>query len=269
MALPQPETGFTALVTGASSGIGAEIARELARRGQHLTLVARREEQLRKLADELERAHGITAGVIVADIASADGRSELIAKLREGGTKVQILVNNAGYGSGGRFQELDGEKETLMVRTNCESVVALCAEYVPEMVERGRGAVLNTASIAAFQPLPFQATYSASKAFVLTFTEALSADLHRTGVTATALCPGPVPTDFGKNAGIDDGDWEGIPKFVLTTPEQNAQAAVDAMEKGRRVVVPGPFNVVSATAGHYTPRKALLGIVRRFYPVGR
>jgi short-subunit dehydrogenase len=193
----------------------------------------------------------------------------MIEELRSRGRKVEVLINNAGYGSGGRFQDLDGEKEALMVRTNCEAVVALCAEYVPEMVRRGRGAILNTASIAAFQPLPYQATYSATKAFVLTFTEALTADLHGTGVTATALCPGPVPTEFGQAAGIDEGDWDGVPNFVLTTPEHNAAAGVEALEKGRRVVVPGPFNVVSATAGHYTPRAVLLGLVRRFYPVGR
>jgi uncharacterized protein len=155
-----------------------------------------------------------------------------------------------------------------MVRTNCEAVVALCARFVPPMVDRGRGALLNVASIAAYQPLPFQATYSATKAFVLSFTEALNADLHGTGVTATALCPGPVPTEFEENAGIEM-EWEGIPKFVLTTPEHNAAAGVSAMEKGKRVVVPGPINMASAAAGHYTPRSVLLGVVRRFYPVGR
>jgi short-subunit dehydrogenase len=269
MALPPPSDSSTCVVTGASSGIGAEIARELAARGQNVTLVARREERLRELAEELGRDHGVRAEVLAADIASGDGRAAMIEELRSRGRDVEVLINNAGYGSGGRFQDLDGEKETLMVRTNCEAVVALCAEYVPEMVRRGRGAVLNVASIAAFQPLPFQATYSASKAFVLTFTEALTADLHGTGVTATALCPGPVPTEFGVAAGIDEGEWAGVPRFVLTTPEQNAAAAVSALEKGRRMVVPGPFNVVSAAAGHYTPRTVLLGLVRRFYPVGR
>lgn len=269
MALPPPSEASTCLVTGASSGIGADIARELARRGLNVTIVARREERLRALAEELERDHGVRADVVAADIASEDGRASLIAELRNGSRDVEVLVNNAGYGSAGRFQSLDGEKETLMVRTNCEAVVALCAEYTPGMVERGRGAILNVASIAAFQPIPFQATYSATKAFVLTFTEALSADLHGTGVTATALCPGPVPTEFGQAAGIDDGEWDGIPDFVLTTPERNAAAGVAALEKGRRVVVPGPFNVVTAAAGHYTPRSVVLQLVRRFYPVGR
>ena len=269
MALPPPSESSTCLVTGASSGIGAEIARELAGRGLGVTLVARREDRLRDLAEQIGREHGVRADVVAADVASEEGRASLIDAVRANGRDVEVLVNNAGFGSAGRFQSLDGERETLMVRTNCEGVVALCAAYVPEMTGRGRGAVLNVASIAAFQPVPYQATYSATKAFVLTFTEALSADLHGTGVTATALCPGPVPTEFGSNAGIDDGEWDGIPNFVLTSPEYNAAAAVNALEKGRRVVVPGPFNSASAAAGQYTPRSVLLGLVRRFYPVGR
>jgi short-subunit dehydrogenase len=267
MGLPQPEQGSTALVTGASSGIGVELALELARRGHDVTLAARREDRLRTLAGEIERDHGVRADVVAADISTEEGRAALIAALAD--KKVEILVNNAGYGSAGRFQSLDGDRETRMVRTNCEAIVALCAEYVPAMVDRGRGAILNVASTAAFQPLPFQATYSASKAFVLTFTDALTADLHGTGVTATALCPGPVPTEFGEQAGIDDGDWEGVPSFAITSPEQNAKAAVAGMAKGKRVVIPGPLNLVSATAGQYTPRSLLLGVVRRFYPIGR
>jgi len=268
MALPPPSESSTAVVTGASSGIGTEIARELAKRGLNLTLVARREDRLRELAERLGREHGVRAETVAADIAGDEGRESLFKELESNGRDVEVLVNNAGFGSAGRFQALEGDKETLMVRTNCEAVVALCARFVPPMVDRGRGAILNLGSIAAYQPLPFQATYSATKAFVLTFTEALSADLHGTGVTATALCPGPVPTEFEENAGIDSG-WEGIPDFVLTTPEQNAAAGVSAMEKGRRVVVPGPLNAASAAAGHYTPRSVVLGLVRRFYPVGR
>lgn len=268
MALPPPSESSTCIVTGASSGIGAEIARELAARGLNVTLVARREDRLRSLAEELGREHGVRAETVAADIASDEGRVGLFEEIDSRGRDVDVLVNNAGFGSAGRFQSLDGDKETLMVRTNCEAVVALCARYVPPMVDRGRGAVLNVGSIAAYQPLPYQATYSATKAFVLTFSEALSADLHGTGVQVTALCPGPVPTEFEEKAGIGD-DWEGIPGFVLTSPEHNAAAAVSGMEKGRRVVVPGPLNQVTSVAGHYTPRSVVLGLVRRFYPVGR
>jgi uncharacterized protein len=268
MALPSPSEKSTAVVTGASSGIGTEIAREIAKRGLNLTLVARREDRLKALAEELGRDHGVRADIVAADVASEDGRKSLFEQIESNGRDVDVLVNNAGFGSAGRFQKLDGDKETLMVRTNCEAIVALCARYIPGMVDRGQGAVLNLGSIAAYQPLPYQATYSASKAFVLTFTQALNADLHGTGVSATALCPGPVPTEFEQNAGIDAG-WEGIPDFVLTTPEQNAQAGVEAMEKGRRVVVPGMLNQATAAAGHFTPRSVALGLVRRFYPVGR
>jgi uncharacterized protein len=269
MALPPPAENSIAVITGASSGIGAEIARELARRGHSVTLVARREDRLRALADELSRGHGVRADVIAADVSTGEGRAAMIDRLRDDGRDVEILINNAGFGSGGRFQDLDGDKETEMVRVNCEAVVALSSEYVPRMVERGRGAVLNVASTASFQPLPFQATYSASKAFVRTFTEALTADLHGTGVTATALCPGPVPTEFGQVAGIDEGNWEMLPSFATTSPEQTAAAAVQGLEKGKRVVIPGALNHVSAAAGHYTPRSVLLGVMRRFYPVGR
>jgi short-subunit dehydrogenase len=267
MGLPQPEKGSTALVTGASSGIGVELAHELARRGHDVTLAARREDRLRAVAAEIERDHGVRADVVVADVSSEDGRASLIAALS--GKNVEILINNAGYGSAGRFQELDGDREALMVRTNCEAIVALCAEYVPKMIERGRGAVLNVASTAAFQPLPFQATYSASKAFVLTFTSALTADLHDTGVTATALCPGPVPTEFGKEAGIDEGGWDAVPKIAITSPEQTAKAAIDGVAKGKRVVIPGLVNRVGAASGQYTPRSLLLGVMRRFYPIGK
>ena len=269
MALPPPSDSSTCLVTGASSGIGAEIARELARRGLNVTLVARREDRLRELAEEIGRDHGVRAEIVAADIATEEGRAGLIDAVRSNRRDVDVLVNNAGFGSAGRFQSLDGDRETLMVRTNCEAIVALCAEYVPAMTGRGRGGVLNVASIAAYQPIPYQATYSATKAFVLTFTEALSADLHGTGVTATALCPGPVPTEFGTSAGIDDGEWDGIPDFVLTSAEHNASAGVGGLDRGRRVVVPGPFNVAMTAAGQYTPRSLLLGVVRRFYPVGR
>ena len=269
MALPSPSESSTAVVTGASSGMGADMARELAGRGHHVTIVARREERLRELAAELERDHGVRADVVTADVSSIEGRKGLIEAVRANGRDVEILLNNAGYGSAGKFQDLDPETETLMVRTNCEAIIALCGEYVPGMIQRGRGAILNVASIAGFQPIPRQATYSATKAFVRTFTEALTADLHGTGVTATALCPGLVPTEFGAAAGIDEGGWDQFPGFIKSSPEENARAAIDGMDKGRRIVLLGAFNRVSAMSGHYTPRVALLGVLRRFYPVGR
>jgi short-subunit dehydrogenase len=267
MALPPPAESSTSLVTGASSGIGAEIARELARRGHGVTLMARREDRLRALADELQKAHGVRAEVIGCDVADVEARARAAREIEERGLAVEVLVNNAGFGSAGAFQDLDQEKELAMVRTNVEAVLAFCGMYVPAMVERGRGAVLNVASTAAFQPLPRQATYAASKAFVLSFTDGLHADLHGTGVTATALCPGPVPTEFGEAAGID-GELFEVPG-AAKSPGQVAKMAVNGLAKGRRVVVPGLANRLGAVAGHYTPRSIVLPLLGRFYPVGK
>ena len=155
-----------------------------------------------------------------------------------------------------------------MVRTNVEAVVDLCGAYILGMVERGRGAILNVASVAAFQPLPRQATYAASKSFVLSFSEGLSADLHGTGVTVTALCPGPVPTEFNETAGIGSEFQEG-PSIVWKSAEQVAKIGVEAMAKGRRLVVPGLANKLGTVAGHYTPRSVAIPLLDRFYPVGK
>jgi uncharacterized protein len=267
MALPPPSDTTTALVTGASSGIGTEFARQLAERGYGVTLVARRRERLEELADELKQEYGIRADTAVCDLSSAAARGRMIAMLKRRNRNVEILVNNAGFGSGGRFHELDRDTELAMVRTNVEAVVHLCAEFVPRMVERGRGAVLNVASVAAFQPVPRQATYAASKAFVLSFTDGLSADLHGTGVTATSLCPGPVPTEFGEVASIDE-NLMNIPG-VSVSPEDTARAAIDGMDGGKRVVVPGPATRATAILGRFAPRWLALETMRRFYPVGK
>jgi hypothetical protein len=155
-----------------------------------------------------------------------------------------------------------------MVRLNVEAVVALCGRYVPAMVDRGRGAVLNVASTAAFQPLPRQATYAASKAFVLAFTDALHADLAGTGVTATALCPGPVKTEFAETAGINEAA-SGLPEMFWTDSGQVAEEAIKALERDRRVVVPGKFNQATALGGQHAPRGLLLRLGSRLYPVGK
>jgi short-subunit dehydrogenase len=264
MALPPPDPGSTCLVTGASSGIGSDIARELVKRGHGVTLTARREDRLQKLAEELA-ASGVRVEVFASDVTDADARARLIAAIAERGLTVEVLVNNAGYGSGGPFHELDGDSEVKMVQTNCEAVIAFCAEYVPKMVERGRGAILNVGSTAGYQPLPRQATYSATKAFVNNFTDALYADLGGTGVTATSLRPGPVETEFGEQAGMAD-EFSSLPSFVIDSSEDVARAAVDGLADGKRVVSPGLVAHL-AVAGQYTPRSVLLPALRRFYPV--
>ena len=267
MALPPPDPGSTCLVTGASSGIGADIARELARRGHGVTLAARREDRLRELADELTGL-GVRAEAIGCDVTDEASRERMAKQIADRGLTVEVLVNNAGFGSGGLFQELDTETEVRMVRTNCEAVVALTGRYVKGMVERGRGAILTTASVAGFQPLPRQVTYSATKAFALTFSEALSADLSGTGVSVTALCPGPVHTEFGQEAGIEE-ELFSMASIANKQPEEVAAAGVRGMESGRRVVTPGIANVVSTIGGQHTPRSVLLPLMRRFYPVGK
>src|SRR5215210_5418643 len=244
MALPPPDFHSTCLVTGASSGIGADVARSLARRGQGVTLVARRTDALEELAGELRGEHGVRVEVLECDLGDAGSRERMLGRLTELAMNVEVLVNNAGFGSGGRFHELDGEREVEMVALNVEAVVALCARFVPEMVRRGRGGVLNVASMAAFQPLPRQATYAATKAFVLSFTDALHADLAGTGVTATALCPGPVRTGFVESSGLDESA-ETVPSWMWTDAADVAEQGVKGMEKGRRVVVPGHINAAT------------------------
>jgi short-subunit dehydrogenase len=254
-------------VTGASSGIGAEIARGLARRGHGVTLAARREERLRDLAAELSDEHGVRAETVSADVSDPNARERLRTEIRSRGLTIEVLVNNAGYGSGGRFVELDGEQEAAMVRTNVEAVVALASAYLPEMVDRGRGAILNVASLIAFQPVPYQATYGATKAAVLSFTDALHEELRGTGVTVTAVCPGPVRTEFGEAGGFGGAD-DRIPGFLWLSAEKVADDALEALENGDRVVVPGPINQVAALYGQHLPRSVLLPLVRRVWPVG-
>ena len=267
MALPPPSDSSTCLVTGASSGIGAEIAKLLAQRGHGVTLAARRKDRLTDLAKDLSDAYGVRADTVTCDVASAAARRRMVDTIAKRGLAVEVLVNNAGFGSAGRFQDLDGDNEVEMVRTNVEAIVDLCSVYVPEMVDRGRGAILNVASIASFQPIPRQATYAATKAFVLSFTEGLHVDLKGTRVTATALCPGPTKTEFGEAAGISEELFE-IPGLVYTA-EEMAVAGVEAMEKGRRSVVPGATNLVGAVGGRMLPRSLVLPLIDRFYPVGK
>jgi uncharacterized protein len=264
VALPPPDPRSTCLVTGASSGIGSDIARELARRGHGVIVSARREDRLKTLAGELAES-GVRAEAIACDVTDSDSRASLVAAIAERGLDVEVLVNNAGYGSGGLFQDMDAESEVRMVQTNCEAVIAFCGEYVPKMIERGRGAILNVGSSAGYQPLPRQATYSATKAFVNSFSDALYADLAGTGVSVTSLRPGPVETEFGSSAGMDE-EFSSLPSFAVDSAADVAKAAVDGVERGKRVVGPGVVGRL-AVAGQYAPRGLLLPALRRFYPV--
>lgn len=268
MALPAPAPDRTALVTGASSGIGEEIARELAWRGHGLTLVARREDKLRALADELAASAGIRAEVVAADLTDHESRNVVVARLDELGLVVDVLVNNAGFSTMGPVHGSDADREVAMVRTDVEAVVHLCSAFVPGMAERRRGAVLNVASTAAFQPLPGQAGYGGSKAFVLSYSRAMGAELHGTGVTVTTLCPGPVETGFAEAAGIgDEAAGEALPKVMWVPARDVAAAAVDGLAKGRPVVIPGLANRVMAGISHHSPRSLVLAVLRRQHPM--
>jgi len=261
VALPPPADSSAALVTGASSGIGAAIARELGSRGHRAVLVARREERLRELAAELGEEHGPRAEAIAADLSDEAERDRVVGRIAELGLTVEVLVNNAGFGGSGSLHRFDRERALEMVRVNCEAVTDLQARYSAEMVERGRGAIINIASTAAFQPLPGTATYGATKAFVLSLSEATHAELGRHGVTVTAVCPGPVKTEFGRAAGVAAAERT-LPDAFWTPVETVARQAVEGAEKGKRVVVPGVINRAGAVAGQHTPRMLALPIVR-------
>ncbi len=267
MTLPTPAVDRTCLVTGASAGIGVELARLLAARGHGVTLVARREDRLKALADELAVAHGVRAEYVAADLTDESARSALVDTVAERGLSVDVLVNNAGLSTTGTVANSDIAGELRMIRTDVEAVVHLCSAFVPGMVERGGGAVLNVASTAAFQPLPGQAGYGASKAFVLSYTRALAEELRGKGVTATALCPGPVETEFLQAAGLGDlAAGDALPKVMWVSATEVAKAAVDGLDKGRDVVIPGMANRVMAGLAYLAPRRLLLPILAKGHP---
>ena len=236
MSLPTPETNSIALVTGASSGIGEQFARQLSEQGYRVALVARREERLAELAQELGGED--RAVVIAADLSQPEQRDRLAARIEELGAHVDILVNNAGFGIYQPFGQVGREQELMQVRLLVEAVVDLMARYLPGMVERGHGAVINMSSTAGLQPLPFNAGYSAAKSYVLMLSESVQPEIKDSGVTVTAVCPGPVPTGFQESS--DAGYFaERLPKFTFVSPQRVARDALRAADKGRLSVIPG------------------------------
>lgn len=226
-----PAETRVALVTGASSGIGTEFARALSKKGYDIVLVARRRERLDELARELQSAH-----VVECDLA-ADPHA-VVRKVDELGLAVDLLVNNAGFGTWGRFWELDPEPEAQQVRLNCEAVVVLTRAFLPPMVERRRGGVINVASTAGMQPLPYESVYAATKAFVRSFSAALRTELRGTGVKLLNVDPGPVATEWQAVAGYRDPDSTmGVPGKI--GPEQVVAEALRAFDRGRGSIVPG------------------------------
>lgn len=257
MALPAPTPGSTVVITGASSGIGAELARVLAARGYDLTLVARRRDRLEELGEELE---DVTVDVEPCDLADRTAREGLVAKLRQ--RDLAGLLNNAGHGAHGPVHTADLDYERNMVELNVAALHHLTGALLPQMVAQGTGAILNVASLAAFQPLPNMATYAATKAFVHSFSEAVHAELKGTGVSVTSLCPGPVHTEFGEKAGVQS--LESVaPELVYVDARQVAEDAVAAMESGRRSVIPTLKWKATAVGGRLIPRTLLLPIANR------
>ncbi len=269
MALPSPAADRTALITGASSGIGKAIARELARRGHGVALVARRADRLESLAVEL-RAAGVQAHVLAADLSDRGARAALPDRIAELGLTADVLVNNAGFSTMGPVATSDPLAELDMIEVDVMAVADLCSRFLPAMVKRDRGAVLNVASTGAFQPLPGQAAYGAAKAFVLSYSESLSGELRGTGVQVSVLCPGPVETGFGERAGLSKEDAEAaLPKFLWESAEAVAAAGVEALAKGRVVAIPGRANQAGAILGRFTPHRLLIPLLARSHPALR
>lgn len=264
MSLPDPTPNSTCLVTGASSGIGREFAREFASRGYGVTLAARRQERLDRLAEEISAEYKVRAEAVATDLADEESRRSLVGRVSDLGLRVDLLVNNAGFGTNGRFIELDRDREIEELRLNCEAVVDLSRTFLPGMVERNNGGVINIASVGAYQPVPYMATYAATKAFVLSFSEALHSELSGTDVTVTAVCPGPVPTEFSSVAG-NEYSFEVLPNFALVQPEDIASKSVKAFEKGRRTIDPGFFNSLQARIARPLPSTLTLPIARKIF----
>ena len=245
----------TALITGASAGIGEEFARQLARRGSDLILVARRKDRLEKLAEEIPT----TAHVIECDLGSEAAKlPDKVAKL---GIAVDLLINNAGFGTRGRFLELDPEREAEIVRVNCEAIVTLTHAFLPAMVERRRGGLITVASTAGMQPLPYETTYGASKAFAISFMEALSMELRGTGVRCLVVNPGPVKTEWQQVAGYDE-NTRTMPGII--SAEECAADALRAYDRGKRSVIPGRL-FPWVMRGTVAPKPIKLRVTERIY----
>ena len=242
----------TALVTGASAGLGRELASLFAKDGHDVVLVARSEDKLRALATDLAEAHGVAAHVVVADLGAHEGAARVDEAVKALGVPVDFLVNNAGFGSNGAFLDLERTRELEMVQVNVTSLVDLTHRFVAPMRARGRGRVMNIASTAGFQPGPFMATYYATKAFVVSFTEALAYELQDTGVTVTCHCPGATATEFASTAGNDKTRL--FKRSGIADAKSVALHAYKAMMKGDTLSVHGTLNWLAFESLRIAPR---------------
>lgn len=256
----KPNTdGMATLITGASSGIGLELARQFARNDHDVVLVARGEDRLMEVATGLEGEYGVDAEVVAKDLTAPDAPTEVYREVDERGITIDVLVNNAGIGTYGAFHETELEDELTLVKLNVLAVTHLTKLYIEDMVKRDDGRILNVASSAAFQPGPLMATYYASKAYVLSFTEAIAEELRGTGVSATALCPGPVDTGFQETADMEES---GIAQN-LTSPERVAEAGYSGVMRGKTVVIPSlKFRLLELVV-RASPRSVVRRVTKR------
>jgi uncharacterized protein len=249
-----------ALVTGASGGIGEAFARILAGRGYDLVLVARSGDRLKNLADELAVAHGAGVEVLPADLQARDRLEAVEERVTSGHRPIDMVINNAGFGSRGPLAELPVDGETGQVELNVVALVRLTHAAVSVMVPRGSGAILNVSSVAGFQPAPGNATYSATKAFVTSFTEAVHEEVTRSGVRVTCLCPGFTHTGFQAREGIDPTR---VPSFLWMSADEVARAGLDALERNTAICIPGRLNRIAAHLSRHSPRAIVRKVAGR------
>jgi short-subunit dehydrogenase len=254
--MPDPKP--VALITGASAGIGAALANVFADHGHALVLAARRAPQLKALADAIEERGHARPHVIVIDLGQPDAAVRIEDELREYGLEPQFLVNNAGFGLMGLAASLDRAQQLAMIDLNARMLTELSLRFAASLA-RHKGGILNVASVASFMPGPGMAVYHATKAYVLSFSEALHRELKPQGVRVTALCPGPVETEFMARAGIPEGNF---PSFLTRSAERVAQEGYDSLMRGKRVVVPGSANRAAALLARLMPQRLMLWMLR-------
>ncbi|MDA0735343.1 MAG: SDR family oxidoreductase [Chloroflexi bacterium] len=252
----------TALITGATGGIGYETAKLFARDKYNLVLVARGEQRLKELGDELTKEYGITVMALAQDLAKLGASEEIFSNVQQQSITIDVLVNNAGFGSYGFFAESDLTKEMDMIQVNINALTHLTKLFLPGMLQRKSGKILNVASTAAFFPGPIMAVYYASKAYVLSFSEAIANELKGTGVTVTALCPGPTRTGFQSNAAV--GNARLFESSQLMSAETVAKVGYKGLMRGKTVVIPGLTNQLMSLSPRFTPRNLTTSIVRYF-----
>jgi len=253
----------TALVTGASSGIGLALARRFAAGGFNLVLSAPEKSALQEAADSISKDHPVSITTIARDLTRENAADDLYREVHDLGIRIDLLVNNAGIGQRGKFHESPLEKDIAIIRLNVEALVRLTKKFLPEMVQRGSGRVLNVGSIAGFQPGPLLAIYHATKAFVVSFSEAIATELADTGVTVTCLCPGPVDTNFDVEADMENS--RAFQSSLVMEPDQVADAAYEATLSGQRIIIPGIANKALTFGRRFLPEEAQAKANQKLY----